>query len=283
MRTLPRFLALALALALAALPHPAAAAAAGCPPAPGLAPLLQPGTVLLLGEIHGTEQAPAFVATVACHALARELAVTVGLELPVAEAERVAAFLASDGGEEAEAALVAGPLWQAEVQYGVASRAVLELLDALRLRKAAGAEVEVLLYDPGQVPRRDGGMADNLAAALGARPEGFAVVLSGNLHNRLTVGTPFDPELEPMGYLLRRRLEGRRVVSLDMAHPGGTAWVCFGPTAADCGVKEIGGEAERTSGVELDPEPEAAGDAPFHGRWFTGPVTASPPAVGGEG
>lgn len=257
-----------------------AAPAADCPPAPGLDALLEPGTVLLLGELHGTREVPAFVETVACRALARDLPVVVGLELPVAEAERVARYLATDGGEEAEAQLLAGPLWQAEYQYGVASRAVVGLLDALRARKAAGAAVEVVLYDPGNVPQRDRGMAQNLAAALGPRPDTFAVVLSGNLHNRLTVGTPFDAELEPMGHLLVKRLDARRVVSLDLAHQGGTAWLCFGSSAEECGPKEVRGEAERTSGVELDPPDDGA---PYSGRYFTGPITASPPAAAGEG
>lgn len=274
----------ALALAILSLLSPAAGAspAAECPAAPGLEALLEPGTVLLLGELHGTREAPAFVETVACRALARDLPVLVGLELPVAEAAKVAEYLASDGGERAEAALLAGPLWQAEYQYGVASRAVVDLLDALRARKAAGAAVEVVLYDPGRVAERDRGMAQNLAAALGARTEAFAVVLSGNLHNRLTVGTRFDPELEPMGHLLVKRLAGRRVVSLDMAHQGGTAWLCFNSDAEECGPKKVTGEAGRTSGVELD----AADDGrPYSGRYFTGPVTASPPATadGGAG
>lgn len=276
MRHLPPALAVAL-LPLLCLPA-GAAPAAECPPAPGLDALLESGTVLLLGELHGTREVPAFVETVACRALARDLPVVVGLELPVAEAARVAQYLASDGGEQAEAALLAGPLWQAEYQYGVTSRGVVGLLDALRARKAAGAAVEVVLYDPGNVPERDFGMAQNLAAALGARPEAFAVVLSGNLHNRLTVGTPFDADLEPMGHLLVKRLDGRRLVSLDMAHQGGTAWLCFGSTAEECGPKEVGGEAGRTSGVELGPPDD---EAPYSGRYFTGPVTASPPAPAG--
>lgn len=272
----------ALAFALLALLCPAAgaSAAAECSAAPGLEALLEPGTVLLLGELHGTREAPAFVETVACRALARNLPVVVGLELPVAEAPRVAEYLASDGGERAGAALLAGPLWQAEHQYGVASRAVVGLLDALRARQAAGAAVEVVLYDPGGVSERDRKMAQNLAGVLGARPEAFAVVLSGNIHNRLTVGTPFDPELEPMGHLLMKRLEGRRVVSLDLAHQGGTAWLCFNSNAEECGPKKLSGEAGRTTGVELD----GPGDGmPFSGRYFTGPITASPPAAAGEG
>lgn len=282
MQEFTRLLALLPALTFGAAAG-AAPPAGDCPAVPGLDALLQPGTVLLLGEIHGTAQAPAFVATVVCHALARELPVTVGLEIPLGEQERLQAFLASDGGRAARAALLAGPLWQAEVQYGVSSRAVLELLDTLRAHRTAGARLEVLAYDPGPGPaqQRDRAMAGNLAAVLGAQPQRFAVVLSGNLHNRLTVGTPFDREMKPMGHLLRQRLDGRRVVSLDMAHQGGTAWICTGSQAADCGVQRISGAAERTSGVELYETED--GTAPFSGRYFTGPVTASPPAALGDG
>ena len=71
--------ALTVATALADAPDPA------CAPADGLDPLLAPGRAILLGEIHGTNEAPDFTDTIACHALAAGLEVIVALELPEVE------------------------------------------------------------------------------------------------------------------------------------------------------------------------------------------------------
>ena len=57
----------------------AAAVTTPCPPIEGLEPLLAPGKILLLGELHGTEESPAFALDVACHAANTGLEVIVGL------------------------------------------------------------------------------------------------------------------------------------------------------------------------------------------------------------
>src|ERR1051326_8927069 len=43
-----------------------AVSAAPCEPVNGLMPLLKPGSVLFIGEIHGTNESPAFVGRAAC-------------------------------------------------------------------------------------------------------------------------------------------------------------------------------------------------------------------------
>ena len=68
---------LALAMLVGAIP--AASADDGCAPIGGATPLLETGRVVLLGELHGTEQSPAFVASLACHAVAAGLDLVVGL------------------------------------------------------------------------------------------------------------------------------------------------------------------------------------------------------------
>lgn len=257
----------------------APAAAAECREVPGLAPLLEPGAVLLLGEIHGTEEAPGFLASVACAALAKGLPVTVGLEIDRAEDAAFQAFMASDGSDAARTALLASPTWTRKEQYGLGSRAMLGLVDRLRELAAGPGELRLVLIDRPHPPaERDRAMAERLAEAAEARPGDLLVVLTGNLHNRLTQGTPWNAELEPMGHQLTRLRPDTRIVSLDMAHPGGTAWVCFPGPPQDCGVKELGGpeDAAGRTGIELLEDPAGK---PFSGRYFTGPITASEPAL----
>jgi hypothetical protein len=253
--------------------------AAECPEVPGLDSLLEPGNLLLIGEMHGTEQAPAFVRDAACRGLARGLPVTVGLEVDRAEDEAFQAYLRSDGGDAARQRLLESPFWVRDFQDGRSSRSMLSLVDFLRDHAAGPGEVRLLLIDrPEPGGERDAAMAERVAETAAARPDDVFLVLTGNIHNRLTKGMPWNAELEPMGYLLAKRLPEARIVSLDMAYPGGTAWVCFGSSPSDCRSQELGGSkaAEGRSGVELLTDP--AGE-PYTGRYFTGLLTASEPAI----
>jgi len=65
------------------------ATVAACPAIDGIEQVIGKGKVVLLGEIHGTAEAPAFTGDVDCHALRAGLAVTVALELPRAEQEAI--------------------------------------------------------------------------------------------------------------------------------------------------------------------------------------------------
>ncbi len=59
---------------------------------PGLAELFKADLVILFGELHGTQQAPAFVGNAACLALQKKLPVRVGVEVPRDMQRRVNRF-----------------------------------------------------------------------------------------------------------------------------------------------------------------------------------------------
>lgn len=107
---------------------PAARSAATCPAIDGLDVLLQPGTTLVFGEIHGTQEIPRFVGDVACRAGPQAL-VTVGLEVRRDEQRRIDAFLASQGAPADTQGLLAGPFWRRTDQDGRSSQAMLELFE----------------------------------------------------------------------------------------------------------------------------------------------------------
>jgi hypothetical protein len=96
----------------AAPAHAASPRPPDCRPSAGLEPLLADRDALLVGEVHGTVESPAFFAETACAALAGGRAVTVALEIPVAEQARLEAFLASPGGAADRAALLTGAFWR---------------------------------------------------------------------------------------------------------------------------------------------------------------------------
>jgi hypothetical protein len=180
------------ALLLTAVLCGAAGPALACEPLEGITPLLEPGSVLLLGEMHGTTQSQAFVSRAACLALGAGHPVTVALEIPQQEEARITAYLASDGGEKDRAALLAGPFWAGTYKDGRSSRAMLGLIEDLRAMRRKGSPVRVALIDsmvpPADGRSRDHMMADNLKAAFDAAPKDVFLALTGNLHSRVTLG-----------------------------------------------------------------------------------------------
>lgn len=249
----------------------------------GAAALTGPGSVLLVGEMHGTTQVPEVVGRIACHAArAPEAEVILGLELPSDEQPAVDAYLASDGGEAAVASLLAAPHFASEMKDGRSSQAMQALLEAVRGWRAAGAPIEVLCFDVAAnaaktAAERDAGMARTLLAARRARAGSTLVTLSGNVHNRTVPGVPWDAAFVPMGVHVREAIP--QLVSLDFRSAGGTFWACMGTPSGEsqCGVAHSQGEDR---GAEPFAELHAArDDKGFDGVLYVGPTTASEPAV----
>lgn len=254
--------------------------AAACDPLPGVERLpLEAGTVILFGEIHGTAEAPDVVADTACAAVTGGQATTVALEIPPAEDERVRAFLASDGGAEAREALLAGEFWQRDYQDGRSSEAMVILLEDLRRLRAADRPVAVALFDaePRENRPRDRGLAENLATAVAAEPDHLFLVLTGNIHAAQRIGTRWDAEFVPTAQHLTELLPDHPLISLNVSSTGGSAWVCTGSEAEDCGSRPMGGRGEGDARrVEMD---EQLSEGGYHGRFHVGEMTASPPGT----
>lgn len=245
-----------------------------CVPIKNSDPLLQPGTVMLLGEMHGTNESPRFLHQVVCLALEQGHAVTVGLEIPFSETPRIQAYLDSTGDSAAVAHVLAGDFWHRPFQDGRSSLAMLNLIEALRAFRADGSPVSVLLVDDPSATNRDSVMTEHLSTAIQASPTDVFVVLTGNIHNRLSIGTSWDAAYEPMGYLLARAFPKHPLYALNVAYTGGEAWVCFGSQVSDCGVQKLKGNAEQGDGVELAPENTA-----YSGRYYVNTLTASRPVI----
>lgn len=256
-----------------------------CGPAiQGAAAVTGPGTVLLVGEIHGTAQVPEAVGRIVCHAARRPGAeVILGLEITSDDQSTVDAYLASDGTDSAVTALMGAKHFARGMEDGRSSQAMLQLLASVRSWRAAGALIEVVCFDAGAgvaeaENQRDASMASTLVAAQRARPGATLVVLSGNLHNRTVPGTPWDPEHVPMGVHLREVFP--QLVSLEFRSSGGRCWACMGSPDGEvrCGVNLVDGEDR---GHEPFVERTARTEAGFDGVLYVGEVTASEPASAG--
>jgi hypothetical protein len=248
------------------------------------ADLLEPGGVVLFGEIHGVQELPAAFGGAVCAAASSGHRIEVGLEAPRGDQPNVDRFLGSPGSPADIEALLGTPFWSSEYQDGRRSRARVDLLDRLRRMRASGLPVSVFLFDIDRgedESRRERKMADNLEAVVRSHPAEVTLVLIGEVHAWKTPGSPWDPGFKPMGWYLAEA--GLRVRSLGRATPAGTAWICTSGSPGDCGSKSTKATRSlpsgRTTGVELFSSPGPHG---YDGLYGTATLTASPPAARGN-
>jgi len=238
----------------------------------GLSAHLRQGKILLLGEMHGTAEAPRFVRDTICAALAADLSVTIALEMPVAEKATLEAYKRLGGPSEAAREILrASEFWQ--TPDGRSSQAVLSLIDEIFQWQEEGKSIALVLFDDPAAEKRDLAMADHIAKASDELPENLLIVLTGNLHNRMTRGIGFDENYEPMGFFLRQQLPERTMISLNLSFAGGEAWNCM----AECKINPLPvvNESLKREIILTD----QSGKSAYHGVFHVGKATASLPAL----
>lgn len=238
---------------------------------------LAPRTVVFFGEMHGTEQSPAFVAAVLCHAAARHIRATLALELDNAATGALESYLHSTGDSTAREALIANDVWHVRPPDGRTSQAMLALLETTRALVHDGADIRALAFSRSARTgaARDSLMATTVADFAVSHPERVVIGLTGNVHSRVSVGTSFDSTLRPMTYLVRARLPDRRVLGLNASYDAGSAWVCMSGANDPCGPHTIKGRMMvPAQSIQLGPLQEG-----YDGLYGVGTLTASKPVV----
>ena len=236
--------------------------------------------IVIFGEaIHGTNESPAALFGLACH-LAREGGpVLVGLEADRTFSNELGAFL--DHGDAERLNRATKGMW--DVHDGRSSEATLLLLQNLAELRAAGLDVSVFAFDASSeldyreqadwgTVSRDARMAETVDAAA----DGFSgaiLLLTGGFHARKQVfdfdGTSFVP--------MATGIRARPVLSLEMRHAGGSGWM-----TGEVDGKSFMGALDLKSllppGSPMHSFVTAAHDQDWDGVYYTGPITASPPA-----
>ena len=238
--------------------------------------LTTPRSTLVLGDLHGTQELPAFVGGVVAQ-LAAHQPVVLALEIPADQTLGIPAFLDSDGGPAARVAVLRDPFWRDAYQDGRRSDAMLALIDQARQLRAAGKRVDVDRFDPvlpgpPSQESREEAMAQHLIATRAARPDAVLVVYVGNLHAVRT-----EHEAIPGFAWMARRMARAGVVftSLGPRWQSGTAWTCPNADPADCGATPVKGKGGPAGIITMGATPGGHYDG-----WFdVGPVQASPPAA----
>ena len=246
-----------------------------CGAPPGVPALLDgPQRIVVVGEMHGTAETPAAFAAIVCEAAARG-PVTVALELPQPMQGQLDAFLAADGDAEAVAALEGSWFLNPRIDDGRTSRAMLEMMQALRRLRAEGRDLAIVAFQPGsarpsEFPQAyyELEMGYLLSLAAMDRPEAKVFVLVGNIHAGKTANTRFPG----LGLPAAAHLPADETVTLYVAQQGGEAWNC----RSECGVHPMASPHDAEArGVVLG----GYGDGAYDGVLALGPSTASPPVA----
>lgn len=223
----------------------------------------------MFGEVHGTAEAPALIADVACH-LAADNDVAIGLEIPTSEQMLIDEYLASQGTTEDEDRLTESAFWQGG-HDGRSSVAMLNLLRSVLEQNAGGRSVEVFAFDEQSdgSANRDEAIASGIRRYRDKNPSRMIVALMGNIHAMQETFTSGDVTIVPAGQLLKDLTP----TSVLVAYPEGTAWACM----PDCGTHNVvpGRPLSVPAGFR-----EGPGRSGYSHTYLLESITASPPAAG---
>lgn len=300
-------------LVAVALCLPAALAAQDRMPADETACIAPPGwdevvasdpDFVVFGELHGTREAPAFVAQLICAEAARSQRLLLAVEHSSSQNSTWQAAWALPHAAFRETLPDLG--WRGR-DDGVASKAMLALVTGAHALKDQGAAIDIVAFNgarddaqrarfadlPAQGPH-EAAQAENIAEAAARKDYDRVIVLVGNLHAEIAPLSIGGPDFDPMAVRLRGY---GTVLSLGMRHAGGESWSCQlapGTKLAPgqevtgdmitCAASRAGAEGSSdraphvTFGNLADPQLERR----FHGTFWLGPITASPPAFAAE-
>lgn len=212
--------------------------------------------VIVVGELHGTEQTPAFVGQLVCGLLNLGRPVLLALERDGSEQQALNQYLASDGLATDVQALLATGAWRQSVQDGRNSQAMLALIEQARRWHRTGLRVGVLAmqmdWSPvlpesefGKQPwaqsdadyltaMNDRAMADKVWGTALSYPTYTVVALAGNEHTALGSASRAKDLASPSlsDYLVQRM----PVHIVGVGSQGGTSWNL---TAEGMGAKPV--------------------------------------------
>ena len=143
----------------------------------------------MVGETHGTNEAPELFADLVC-AASEKRHVVVALEQPPEDQPAIDAFLKSDGSAVARAQFLKAGFWNQSMKDGRSSQAMLSLFDYLRQLKQAGRIRGVAAFQDYDlsVPFTNAdeginrGMAAFLKRVAAANPDAIVLGYGGSVH-----------------------------------------------------------------------------------------------------
>ena len=247
--------------------------------------------LIVLEDVPGTNEAPQFVANLACTYASRGKTVVIGLEIPKQEQRFVDAYFASEGTEADKRKLIVARFFSGWLRDGRNSEAVLTLIDSLRRYRKAGLEVEVLAFDSVEKgpqyrefansdgnsmrPIGDDALFQTVDNAITRNPESVKILVSNASHlSKNTILS--DPNLRSLAQMLS---EKHQVLTFSPLYLAGTnSNACIAPRCQtrNWPIDRIAGP----SAIRLYDDPGKYSDRGIDGAYFVGGgLTVSPAAV----
>lgn len=229
---------------------------------------------VLIGETHGTVEAPYVFAELICAAAATGKRILVGLEFSESARTAFQKYLASEGTMADISSFLSGSDWFDMVRQsadGRTSIAMWKMIERLRVLRAKGMNISLTTFIRpirGETQTSyEVGMARSLQEAASFMAYDFTIVLVGNLHAR---STTFDPGGQNSFDPMAMHLPQKSTLSLLAISSGGEAWNC----RLDCGPARTDGSPDGASSrVEIRSDIRAG----YDGVVAIGPISASPP------
>jgi hypothetical protein len=271
-------------------------------PIPGWSEIekLQPRFVVF-GELHGTREAPLLVAELATKLAAQGKRVLVAVEHEARfNTELQSAWIGSPN----DFATRLKTLGWAGQQDGRASEAMFDMLTMLQKEKHAGLPLSIVAFNsfkddsqklrletPGGQNGHEMAQAENISDAAKSAKYDYILVLVGNIHAQTAEIVRPNFSLQPMVMHLQK---SGKVVSLNMAYSGGSAWNCLlkeglerqpgkpiTKDMIDCSTKPVRGLSISMGApyLGLGQFGETTAAENYDGYYWLGTVTGSPPAV----
>ena len=139
------------------------------------------------------------------------------------------------------------PFFQYPIKDGRSSEAMTNLLMSLH---KFGQKATVYCIDPAPAVNdgqdRDTNMGRLLNDAVNENPSRVGIALTGNIHSRKTLGTPFDPNYRPAAYEALNTpdapMKRRDLLPVMVRYLGGEAWLCMPESESPspvCGVRQF--------------------------------------------
>ena len=177
--------------------------------------------IVLVGELHGVAESPAFVLDTAC-ALSKLQPTAIGLEIDAREQSRVEAYLRGKGTPSEQTSFLSSPFWS-NARDGRGSKAMFELIE--RVRKLKSKNLTVFYFDdqPGGNRERNEAIAEGIRRFAKAHSTYRIMALMGNVHSEQSViNLSTGAIIIPSGALL----SDLKPATIELIYPAGTSWNC---------------------------------------------------------
>lgn len=238
---------------------------------------LPSNSVIVFGELHGSNEIPAFFADQVEILLKAGHGVHVGLEMSASDQDGLRAAMTLPDPERRRA-LLELEQWRAG-RDGRNSVAMARMLGRLgKLGARFGNRLSLFSFDiaydwRGEANDRDRFMAETIGRQRQAIPDAdYLLVLVGNAHAFGVPGAPWDPTFRSMTVQLE---ESHPVISLRNLQSGGEAWMC----TPECGPRKVLGlDQSRSRAIYLEPfEMDWSDQSVYDGVFFVGELSPSEP------